>query len=164
MQKQFIGGENITWIITDLDQVDNLLAYCSLNSYVSIYDLSTEKYLLIRNFTNNSNEEQDDSDPYGYYDDRLRLFSTKISGSLKVLILGDKSRVIAASGYTSSRKALVNILDLQANTITHSIKAHNDDVNTICFLNKSDPNIFITGSDDRSVKLWDVRDPKALQH
>jgi WD repeat-containing protein 23 len=59
---------------------------------------------------------------------------------------------------------MVKVLDLATNTITHTIKAHDDDVNTICFLTRNDPNIFITGSDDRKVKLWDIRQPEIANH
>jgi ribosome assembly protein RRB1 len=39
------------------------------------------------------------------------------------------------------------------------IKAHDKDVN-VCDWNRSTPNLIVTGSDDCSVKVWDLRKQK----
>lgn len=39
--------------------------------------------------------------------------------------------------------------------------AHDSDVNSVCYLND---NVFLSGSDDSSIKVWDQRDEKMVGH
>jgi len=38
-----------------------------------------------------------------------------------------------------------------------SINAHDDDVNSVCYVDKQDSNLVLTASDDGICKLWDTR-------
>ena len=35
--------------------------------------------------------------------------------------------------------------------------AHNDEINSVCFANRQHSNVFLSGSDDSMVKVWDRR-------
>lgn len=37
------------------------------------------------------------------------------------------------------------------------MNAHCDDINSVCFVNNCNSNIFYTGSDDCTIKVWDRR-------
>ncbi|EAS04686.2 WD domain, G-beta repeat protein (macronuclear) [Tetrahymena thermophila SB210] len=135
---------NITWTITDSDLSQNgrYLIHCSLNPFISIFDIQTGKY---NNFYNLSDGEEDED----YYYHSLRFFSCKYSG--------DDSKILASSGKTSQSKAQIKMFDVQRERVSDSILAHDDDINSIAFVDKHNSSVFISGSDDRSVKIWDTR-------
>ncbi|KAL4503134.1 hypothetical protein ABPG72_014363 [Tetrahymena utriculariae] len=134
---------NITWTITDSDLSQNgrYLIHCSLNPFISIFDIQTGKY---NNFYNLSDGEEDED----YYHS-LRFFSCKYSG--------DDTKILASSGKSSQSKAQIKLFDVQRERIQDSILAHDDDINSITFVDKHNSSVFISGSDDRSVKIWDTR-------
>ena len=35
--------------------------------------------------------------------------------------------------------------------------AHGDDINSVCWANRDESQVFFTGSDDASIKIWDRR-------
>jgi DDB1- and CUL4-associated factor 11 len=49
--------------------------------------------------------------------------------------------------------------DLVANKVrTRVPNAHSDEINSVCFANREHSNIFLSGSDDTFVKVWDRRE------
>lgn len=84
---------NITWTITDSDlsPCGRYLIHCSLNSFVSIFDLQTGKYSNFYNFNDETGEEYVNDD----YWERLRFFSCKYSG--------DGTKILASSGVSYNR-------------------------------------------------------------
>ena len=96
-----------------------------------------------------TNTEQPNSD----LNDFIMFFSLRVY-SLK--LSGDNRQIIAGCGRTIGG-APVQVFDLEKNKVTHSIVAHSDDINTITYVNKDEPSVFISGSDDGVCKLWDTR-------
>ncbi len=47
--------------------------------------------------------------------------------------------------------------DLERHTVLNYAKCHNDDVNSVCWDNKSASQVFFTGSDDCLAMVWDKR-------
>ncbi len=71
--------------------------------------------------------------------------SCKYSGDGKELIGGSKSGEIVC-------------YDLVANKVNTVVqKSHRDEINSVCFANRQHSNIFLSGSDDTFVKVWDRR-------
>ncbi|KAG0330683.1 hypothetical protein BG004_002039 [Podila humilis] len=49
------------------------------------------------------------------------------------------------------------IYDIESRTVLHSLGAHEDDVNSVCFAEPSSSQVIFSGSDDSTVKVWDRR-------
>jgi WD repeat-containing protein 23 len=71
--------------------------------------------------------------------------SLKFSGDSKHIVCGNKA-------------AEVLIYDLFVGKIISRVaRAHEDEINSVCFANRETSNIVFTGSDDGMVKIWDRR-------
>ena len=51
----------------------------------------------------------------------------------------------------------VNAYDIETRQPILSIQGHEDDVNAVCFGDKSSPHLLYSGSDDATLKIWDRR-------
>ena len=50
------------------------------------------------------------------------------------------------------------VYDLQSGRVSETLRAHDDDINAVCFADTSTrSNILISGSDDATIKVWDRR-------
>jgi WD repeat-containing protein 23 len=49
------------------------------------------------------------------------------------------------------------VYDIEARRSVLEIPGHDDEVNAVCFANKSSSNILFSGSDDSTIKVWDRR-------
>lgn len=66
---------------------------------------------------------------------------------------GDTKEIVAAT-----KNAEVLVFDIFANRICTKVdRAHEDEINSVCFANRSHSNLIFTGSDDSLVKVWDRR-------
>ena len=54
------------------------------------------------------------------------------------------------------RPVLVCEFDVPANRVVLDVQAHDDDVNSVAYLDDSE-NVVLSGSDDAAIKLWDKR-------
>lgn len=71
--------------------------------------------------------------------------SCKFSGDGKELVGGSKGNEIVC-------------YDLVANRVSTRVpNSHNDEINSVCWANRQHSNIFLSGSDDTFVKVWDRR-------
>ncbi|GAB0138665.1 hypothetical protein EsDP_00006891 [Epichloe bromicola] len=132
------------WTLTDasLSPDNRWLAYTSIQSMVSIAPT----------------DPNDTGDPYTLeLDDgagrptqgwRTRggfgIWSIRFSGDGRELVAG------------TSSSSLV-IYDIESRRVLHHVEGHNDDVNAVCFADKSSPHILYSGSDDATIKVWDRR-------
>ncbi|OBT49465.1 hypothetical protein VE00_00329 [Pseudogymnoascus sp. WSF 3629] len=76
--------------------------------------------------------------------DGFGIFSIRFSGDGRELVAG-----------TSSESILVH--DIESRQTILEINGHEDEVNAVCFADKSSSNIIFSGSDDNLVKIWDRR-------
>lgn len=76
--------------------------------------------------------------------DRFCLFSIQFSSDSNEILCGSSDRHIY-------------IYDLNRREVSIKILAHNDDINTACYLETSNNNLIVSGSDDRLCKVWDRR-------
>ena len=51
----------------------------------------------------------------------------------------------------------IYVYDIEARQTTLRIDGHTDDVNAVCYGDKSSPHILYSGSDDTTIKVWDRR-------
>lgn len=65
---------------------------------------------------------------------------------------GDGREIVAG---TSDHNVLV--YDLETRKTTLKLRKHHDDVNAVCFGDKSSPHILFSGSDDQTLRVWDRR-------
>jgi WD repeat-containing protein 23 len=57
-----------------------------------------------------------------------------------------------------SKNADLICYDLAANRVSARVpNSHDDEINSVCFANRQHSNIFLSGSDDSYVKVWDRR-------
>ncbi|KAH7157883.1 WD40-repeat-containing domain protein [Dactylonectria estremocensis] len=128
------------WTLTDasLSPDNKWLAYTSIQSLVSIAPTDPvdtgEPYSL----------ELDDGQRRGGRRGAFGIWSIRFSGDGRELVAG-----------TSANSVVV--YDIESRTVLHNIEAHRDDVNAVCFADKSSPHILYSGSDDSTIKVWDRR-------
>ncbi|KAI1106025.1 WD40 repeat-like protein [Jackrogersella minutella] len=72
------------------------------------------------------------------------IFSIRFSGDGRELVAGTNTNSIV-------------VFDIESRTVLHTIEGHDDDVNAVCFADKSSPHILYSGSDDTTIKVWDRR-------
>lgn len=132
------------WTLTDasLSPDNKWLAYSSISSLVSIAPtdpLDTgEPYSLELN-----------DDPNGFAYGR---HSHGFSGIWSIRFSGDGRELVAGT----NRDSIV-VYDIESRSVLHNIKGHENDVNAVCFADKSSPHIIYSGSDDATIKVWDRR-------
>jgi len=146
-----INCSNINWAITDSDlSSDNkFMVHSTLSPYVHMFDLEKSKYARQFNLkTGTESSPEEESYGYFWYLSSLRVFSLKLSG--------DNREIIAGCG-VGIGGAPIQVFDIEQNKVKHSIKAHENDINSICYVDKQNSSIFISGSDDARCKIWDTR-------
>ncbi|KAK4227524.1 WD repeat domain-containing protein [Podospora fimiseda] len=122
------------WTLTDsaLSPDNKWLAFTSLQPEVCITPTDPtetgEPYTL-------------DFAPPGY---RFAIFSIRFSN--------DGKHLIAGTGADS-----IVVYDIERRTPIHWVKAHQNDVNAVCFADKMSPHVLYSGSDDATIKVWDTR-------
>lgn len=57
-------------------------------------------------------------------------------------------------GFISHRNYDSLVYDIESRTVLHSVAAHEDDVNSVCFSEPTSSQVVFSGSDDGSVKVW----------
>lgn len=65
---------------------------------------------------------------------------------------GDGREIVAGTSDAS-----IYVYDIESRQTTLRIQGHNDDVNAVCYGDKSSPHILYSGSDDTTIKVWDRR-------
>ena len=82
---------------------------------------------------------------YGPYSQKVYADAGKLSGDGKEILCGTKG-------------AHLMVYDLVANRMVTKVEGcHSDEINSVCFANRSHSNIIFSGSDDGMVKVWDRR-------
>ncbi|KAL8413634.1 hypothetical protein RB594_005048 [Gaeumannomyces avenae] len=72
------------------------------------------------------------------------IFSVRYSGDGRELVAGTNDKSII-------------VYDIESRRVLHRVEGHDDDVNAVCFADKSSPHILYSGSDDCTIKVWDRR-------
>lgn len=128
-----------SWTLTDasLSPDNKWLAYTSIQSNVCLAPT----------------DPNDTGDPYmlslsennrGGWRGGFGIFSIRFSGDGRELVAGTNAHSIV-------------VYDIESRRVLHTIEGHDDDVNAVCFADKSSPHILYSGSDDATIKVWDRR-------
>ncbi|CAN1149864.1 LEC14B homolog [Linum perenne] len=143
VQKNILA-KSLRWTITDtcLSPDQRYLVYASLSPIVHIVDIGSSTTDSLANVTE-IHDGLDFSNSDYEYEDEFGIFSVKFST--------DGKELVAATSDDS-----IYIYDLQANTRTLHIPAHQADVNTVCFADETG-HVIYSGSDDHLCKVWDRR-------
>ncbi|EFQ29533.1 WD domain-containing protein [Colletotrichum graminicola] len=131
------------WTLTDasLSPDNRWLAYTSIQSNVCLAPT----------------DPNDTGDPYtldlaersvgtrhGRRSHSFGIWSVRFSGDGRELVAGTNTQSIV-------------VYDIESRTVLHNVVGHEDDVNAVCFADKSSPHILYSGSDDATIKVWDRR-------
>lgn len=146
-----ISCMNINWTITDSDiSSDNrFMVHSTLSPNIHMFDVQKAKYCGQFNLSAGNINDNDEDDYYGYsWSYRTRIYSVKLAENNQELIVG-----CGRIGTT----APVQVFDLETKQVKSKIAAHSDDVNSVCYLDRKNSSIFISGSDDGLCKIWDTR-------
>ncbi|KAI1488395.1 WD40 repeat-like protein [Biscogniauxia mediterranea] len=73
-------------------------------------------------------------------------------GIWSIRFSGDGRELVAGTNVNS-----IIVYDIESRRVLHQIEGHDDDVNAVCFADKSSPHILYSGSDDATIKVWDRR-------
>ncbi|CAN1284049.1 LEC14B homolog [Linum perenne] len=139
VQKNILA-KSLRWTITDtcLSPDQRYLVYASLSPIVHIVDIGSSTTDSLANVTE-IHDGLDFSNSDYEYEDEFGIFSVKFST--------DGKELVAATSDDS-----IYIYDLQANTRTLHIPAHQADVNTVCFADETG-HVIYSGSDDHLCKV-----------
>ncbi|KAH9824997.1 WD40-repeat-containing domain protein [Melampsora americana] len=138
-------AHNCRWTITDanLSPDNNWMAYSSITPIVHLVKTRGEDAVLGLGLEDHEQEALH----FGLENWERRSFgiwSLRFSSDGKELIAGGSSgRIIA--------------YDVERKTCLLNVVGHSDDTNALCFADKTDPNILVSGSDDTYAKIWDRR-------
>ena len=127
---------NISWTITDMDvdRNEQFLVYSTFEPDLFLVDLET---------LTNRNETLRVSASLRRTKEYFGFLSTKFSPCGKAVL-------------AASNQGELILYDLESNKVKDIVlKAHNEDINTVCFADSFNPNLFYSGSDDCFIKLWD---------
>eukprot|EP00331_Platyophrya_macrostoma_P026604 CAMPEP_0176441674 /NCGR_PEP_ID=MMETSP0127-20121128/21348_1 /TAXON_ID=938130 /ORGANISM="Platyophrya macrostoma, Strain WH" /LENGTH=467 /DNA_ID=CAMNT_0017826517 /DNA_START=31 /DNA_END=1434 /DNA_ORIENTATION=+ len=143
---QTINCNYVSWALTDSDFTsDNkYMIHSTLSPNVQLFDAENGKYLTQLNM-DTANEE----DEMGFFYYSFRVYSAKISG--------DGRHVFAGTSRASNGKAKLQMYDVEEKKLIRSVNAHENDINSICFVDRENSSLILTGSDDGLCKLWDTR-------
>ncbi len=138
------------WTITDatLSPDNRYLAYSSIRHIVCLAptdpsDHSDHTLLDLTNFSRSSGANR--AAGYGYMGrNGFGIWSLRFSGDGRELVAG-----------TSDHSVVV--YDLERRESVLKLLNHDDDVNAVCFGDKSSPHILYSGSDDQTLRVWDRR-------
>ncbi|KAI1077504.1 WD40-repeat-containing domain protein [Whalleya microplaca] len=130
-----------SWTLTDasLSPDNKWLAYTSIQSNVCLAPT----------------DPNDTGDPYTLSlseDNAPRLGWRGGFGIWSIRFSGDGRELVAGTNENS-----IIVYDIESRRVLHQIEGHDDDVNAVCFADKSSPHILYSGSDDTTIKVWDRR-------
>ncbi|KAI9360812.1 WD40-repeat-containing domain protein [Zopfochytrium polystomum] len=124
------------WTITDCDlaPTNDRLVYSSINDTFHMVNVNP------------------DSPDFGRHNDfdlrgEVGVWSLRLSADGREVVAG-------------SNAGLIFVYDIEQNAVVHTLRAHGDDVNSVCFSDEGS-NVLISGSDDSFVKVWDRRSLRA---
>ncbi|KAG0088993.1 hypothetical protein BGZ92_005430 [Podila epicladia] len=123
------------WTITDhaLSLDNDWIIYSSITPYVHLTRTAAD--------APDTHHQLDFSPADDEYD--VGLWSVQFSGNGREIVAGGQNRIY--------------VYDIESRTVLHSIAAHADDVNSVCFSEPTSSQVVFSGSDDASVKVWDRR-------
>ncbi|KAH7037144.1 WD40-repeat-containing domain protein [Microdochium trichocladiopsis] len=129
------------WTLTDasLSPDNKWLAYTSIQSNVCLAPT----------------DPNDTGDPYNLnLDDGRNTIGRwgRAFGIWSVRFSGDGRELVAGTNNNS-----IIVFDIESRRVLHQVRGHTDDVNAVCFADKSSPHILYSGSDDSLIKVWDRR-------
>ncbi|WFD37512.1 uncharacterized protein MJAP1_000456 [Malassezia japonica] len=128
------------WTITDVNiSPDNQwIVYSSISPYVGLSPVRPAAD------TNDPSSNQVTLDFSANAHDSAGIWSLRFSG--------DSREIIAGSHY-----GFIYVYDIEAQRRVLSVAGHDDDVNSVTFADAASSNVFVSGSDDAMLKVWDRR-------
>lgn len=137
-----IRAQNVRWTVTDFAISPNRrwLAYASITAYIHLVDLEdpTQEHIPIDMHINKRGT--------------VNIWSVMWSHDSRELLVG-------TGGAHMNRHGTIVIYDVHVKRIVTVISAHDDDINSICFLQHGDDNLVVSASDDTlgKSKLFHLR-------
>ncbi|KAF9962032.1 hypothetical protein BGZ72_000099 [Mortierella alpina] len=140
IREKLIGGIAGLWTITDhnLSLDNDWLIYSSITPYVHLTRTAAD--------APDTHHRLD----FSTGDEDNAIWSVRFSGDGREIVAGGRGRIY--------------VYDIESRTVLHSVAAHKNDVNSVCFAEPSSSQVVFSGSDDHTVKVWDRRSMGAGRH
>ncbi|KAG0200580.1 hypothetical protein BGX28_006404 [Mortierella sp. GBA30] len=140
IREKLIHGVPGRWTITDhnLSLDNDWLIYSSLTPYVYLTRTAAD--------APDTHHQLD----FSTGEDDHAIWSVRFSGDGREIVAGGRDRIY--------------VFDIESRTVLHSVAAHKDDVNSVCFAEPTSSQVVFSGSDDHLVKVWDRRSMGSGRH
>lgn len=139
-----IPARGAYWTITDFDVSPDgrWLAYASISNFVHLVDLcNPHEPQVVLDFSISPKDIYSSAAAQPRFEGRVHIWSLKWGH--------DGTEIIVGTGAVHRRSyGLVLVYDVALRRVVEVIPAHDDDVNSVCFMQTGERNLLLSGSDD----------------
>ncbi|GLD96340.1 hypothetical protein PINS_up005023 [Pythium insidiosum] len=146
-RRAYLPAREVQWTVTDAKFMpdDRNVIYSSITSNVRMVSVDYESTQREEVFSLTSNRNRPDERRHALHRSRFGVWSIDINASGTEFVAGTGSNAVV-------------LYDMQTRTTLCHAQGHQDDVNAVAFVDGPlHSNVFVSGSDDCMIKLWDRR-------